>query len=316
MAKALIITPFFRPNVGGAETFAEDLAKAIAKKYNVHICTIKWTKPIHWEGMNFWKAFIMAKRLLFPLIRMTRKYKYEKVYALGLIPSFLCAALNIKFSSVILALYDFKRPSWFSWFLNKSDKVFVEGVKGKNDMINAGVKHEKIVMFQHWCDQSIFCYKPKNNEIMKVVFVGRPIWIKGKHVIEACQKITKGIEYDFVENVPYQDLPKHYQMADVCVVPSLYSEGFSRVVIEAASCGCALLTSDKGALPELVSPFGKCIDPTPDKFAEMLEKLKHYRQALEKVQMLTIVYASENFSEKNAEVFYVEKDEKIFNKEV
>jgi glycosyltransferase involved in cell wall biosynthesis len=302
--KSLIVTPFFKPNIGGAETFAEDLAKALSNKYLVHICTIKWQKPIIWEGMDFKGALLLMYKLAFPLLKMQFKYRYERVYALGLIPSFLCFLFNIKFSSVILALYDFKKPNLFTYILNKAQKVYVEGLRGEEDMLKLGVKKDKIIKFQHWCDQYRFCYVPRNNERMKVLFVGRPIHIKGKHIIKECEKLTKDIDYEYVENVPYEDLPKHYQMADVCVVPSLYSEGFSRVVIESASCGCAVITSDKGALPELVKGFGKTLDPSPDSFAVMLTALNNNRKALDKLQINTILYAKEHFNEKNAEVFY------------
>lgn len=303
MEKALIITPFFKPNRGGAETFAEDLAKGLSSKYIVHICTVKWTKPVLWQGINLKEGLKLAYKLAFPVFTMTRKAKYTKIYALGLIPSFLCFLMGLRFNSVILALYDFKKPNLFTFFLNKAQKVFVEGNKGVDDMLNMGVRKEKLVKFQHWCDQSRFFYIPKNNETMKVLFIGRPIRIKGKHIIEACQLLTKGIDYEYIENVPYEDLPKHYQVADVVVVPSLYSEGFSRVVIEAASCGCALITSDKGALPELVKDFGRSIEPTPLKFAQTLFQLKRNRMALEKIQVATCLYAKENFNEKNANVF-------------
>lgn len=303
MEKALIITPFFAPNRGGAETFAEDLAKALSKKYLVHVCTIKWTKPIIWEGMDFRKALVLAYKLFFPLLKMNLKYKYKKVYALGLIPTFLCWLFRMKFSSIMLALYDFKKPNLFTRMLNNAENVFVEGERGRNDMLSLGIPYERIKKFQHWCDQTRFFWKERANERLKVVFVGRPIKIKGKHIVEECETMTKGIDYEYIENVPYEDLPKHYQMADVCIIPSLYSEGFSRVVIESASCGCAVLTSDKGALPELVEGFGKCVSPTAKNFMNQLNLLKIRKKELEKVQINTAIYAQENFNVKNAEVF-------------
>ena len=45
--KVLIITPFWKPNIGGAETFAEDLSKALSKKYIVHVNSSykgRWTR--------------------------------------------------------------------------------------------------------------------------------------------------------------------------------------------------------------------------------------------------------------------------------
>jgi len=301
----LIVTPFFHPNIGGAETFAEDLAKALGNKCNVHICTIRWKKPILWQGLNLFKGLRMLIRLNSAYQSMRKRYKYDKVFALGTIASAVCALNRLKFSAIILSLYDFKkRHPLFMRILNKADKVFVEGNKCKSDMLTAGVKENKIVKFQHWCDQSRFQYVVRNNKRLKVLFIGRAIKIKGKHIVEGCEKLTIGIDYEYVDNVPYKDLPAYYKRADVCVVPSLYPESFSRVVVEAASCGCIVVSSDYGSLPEMVKPFGGCIEPTPLNFAKEMNKLKGFgRIKLEAIQVKTALYAKDNFSEKNAEVF-------------
>jgi len=302
--KVLIVSPFCYPNIGGAETFTEDLAKVLAKKSTVHICTIKWTKPILWEGKDFKGGFYFLCKLLPALRKMTKEYKYDKVFAMGFISAIACILLRIKFSAIILCLYDFKRENLFAKFiLNRADKVFVEGNRCKEDMLTAGVREDKIVKFQHWCDQARFQYVVRNNKRLKVLFIGRAIKRKGKHIIEGCEKLTTGIDYEYIENVPYKDLPKYYQMADVCVVPSLYSESFSRVVVEAASCGNVVIASNYGSLPEMVNPFGKCIVPISFNFATELNKLKHDKLKLEAIQVKTAWYAKEHFSEKNAEVF-------------
>ncbi len=304
MEKILLVTPFCYPNIGGAETFTEDLAKALSKKYIVHICTIEWKKPIIWQGKNFKGAIYFLYKLLPALRKMTKKYKYDKVFALGFIASVTCFLLRVRFSTIILCLYGFKKKNIIiKTLLNKADKVFVEGLKCKMDMFTAGVDEDKIVTFQHWCDQSVFQYVVRNHKRLKVLFIGRAIKIKGKHIIEECEKLTTGIDYEYVENVPYKDLAKHYKMADVCVIPSLYTESFSRVVVEAASCGCAVIASNYGSLPEMVEPFGKCISPEPVWFALELNELKKNMFRLEGIQVKTAWYAKEHFSEKNADCF-------------
>ncbi|MFZ2602715.1 MAG: glycosyltransferase family 4 protein [Candidatus Omnitrophota bacterium] len=304
MEKALIVTPFYKPNIGGGETFAEDLFWALSKKYKVGICTIKWDKQIIWQGMNLWKAFDLIKKLTPEVISKIRQNNYQKVYALGLISAFICWILGVKFSAIMLALYDFKKPHFlYTRILNAADKVFVEGNSGYEDMKSLGINDNKIILFQHWVDQNKFKYMPRNNEKMKVLFVGRPIKIKGKHIIKECENLTKDIIYEYIENVPYDLLASFYQSADVVVVPSLYSEGFSRVVVEAASCGCALLTSIRGALPELVKGFGIVIIPTPQRFALKLTELNNDRKRLFHLQLKSLKYSKEHFSEKNAEVF-------------
>lgn len=299
----LILTPFYKPNIGGAETFCEDLSKELSKKYVVHICTIKWTKPILWEGLPVFKAI----NLFFKLNSSFRKlkYKYEKVYAFGLVSCLVCLLNRVKFNSIILTLYDFRdHNALFAYMINKSQKVFVEGNNGKLNLVKKGIKEEKIIVFTHWADHSRFFYVKRPEGKLKVVFIGRPIWIKGKHIIQTCEKMTEGIDYEYIENVPYKDLPKYYQMADVCVVPCLYDDSYSRVVVEAASCGCVLITSNRGSLPEQVHDFGKAIVPTPENYRDILNKLKSTRHGVEKIQVQTATYALKHFSSKNAEVFF------------
>lgn len=304
MANTLILTPFYKPNVGGAETFAEDLAKFMSESSVVHICTIKWTKPTLWQGMNLFKGLKMFIKLNRSFKKMIKKYDYDRIYALGLIATVVCWINKVNYDSIMLALYDFKKQHWlFKRALNKANRVFVEGYTGKDDMIKVGVKPEKIIEYQHWCDQSRFQYVIRNHDKPRVLFIGRPIPIKGKHIIEKCEKLTENIEYEYVENVSYEDLPLYYQRADICVVPSLYSEGFSRVVIEAASSGCVVITSNMGALKDMVKDFGKAIKPTPERFAVAIQKAVADKIKLEGWQVKTAWYAKKHFSSKNAEVF-------------
>lgn len=304
MQKALIITPFAHPNVGGCETFTEDLAKVLSEKCLVHICTIAWKKPMVWQGFPHFKALTTFIRLNSAYRKMPKSLKYEKVYALGLIASAVCVFNKLKFDAIILALYDFKkRHPILTRIINAAERVFVEGNKGFCDMVVLGIIRSKIQVFQHWCDQSRFQYIVRNHKKLKVLFIGRPIKIKGKHIIEECETLTKDIDYEYIENVPYKELPNHYKMADVVVVPSLYSEGFSRVVIEAASSGCILVTSNKGALPELVKDFGICIPPTVGNYFDVLNRLKSDMLKVEGIQVKTAWYAKKHFSAKNAEVF-------------
>jgi glycosyltransferase involved in cell wall biosynthesis len=55
----------------------------------------------------------------------------------------------------------------------------------------------------------------------------------------------------FTGSLPEADLVRLLQQAAVVAVPSLY-EGFSLPAIEAMACGTALVTTDAGALPEVV----------------------------------------------------------------
>lgn len=56
------------------------------------------------------------------------------------------------------------------------------------------------------------------------------------------------------------DLPKVYRGAEAAVYPSLY-EGFGLPALEAMACGCPVLSSNRGALPEVVGDAGLLVDP-------------------------------------------------------
>jgi glycosyltransferase involved in cell wall biosynthesis len=60
--------------------------------------------------------------------------------------------------------------------------------------------------------------------------------------------------------VPHSDLVALYSLAEVFVLPSLY-EGFGFPPLEAMACGCPVIVSDRGSLPEVVGDAAILIDP-------------------------------------------------------
>ena len=63
----------------------------------------------------------------------------------------------------------------------------------------------------------------------------------------------------FLDHVPEDDLPRLYNAAAVCVLPSRY-EGFGLPVLEAMACGTPVVCA-AAALPELAEGAGRLFSP-------------------------------------------------------
>lgn len=59
--------------------------------------------------------------------------------------------------------------------------------------------------------------------------------------------------------IPTEDLVTIYNLATVFVMPSLY-EGFGLPVLEAMSCGCPIVTTKSGSIPEVVGDVAYYVD--------------------------------------------------------
>ncbi len=64
----------------------------------------------------------------------------------------------------------------------------------------------------------------------------------------------------FLGLIGEEDLPGLYNLASLCVLPSLY-EGFGLPLVEAMACGTAVVCSQATAIPEVVGAAGRFFDP-------------------------------------------------------
>jgi len=74
----------------------------------------------------------------------------------------------------------------------------------------------------------------------------------------------------FTGQVPDEELPAHYQLADVFVTASVH-EGFCIPVVEAMACGVPVVGARATALPETIGPAGLTF--RPDDPADMANKI-------------------------------------------
>ncbi len=128
---------------------------------------------------------------------------------------------------------------------------------------------------------------------------------------ETLQKLIRyaALEDCFVfgDSIPYHNLERLYQLADVFVLPSLpsmaWQEQFGMVLAEAMACGVPVLASNTGSIPEVVGDAGLLFPP--GNFWELAEKLKYLmenRGILNELREKVRKRAVEKFdAQKNAE---------------
>jgi polysaccharide pyruvyl transferase CsaB len=73
----------------------------------------------------------------------------------------------------------------------------------------------------------------------------------------------------------FEEMPDLYRSADICLIPSVGSEGQSLACLEAMASGCAVVATRVGGLPELIQDGvnGLVRDPSPDAIASAARRL-------------------------------------------
>ena len=115
----------------------------------------------------------------------------------------------------------------------------------------------------------------------------RETW--SQHLIERYGR--KNIVY--LGSLSTRELVRYYQWSTICVAPSLYEPG-ATVAFEAMACGCPVLASRVGGLPEIIKDGRTGLLTPPgdaaalaDGLIELLSK-KHWRQELSKTALESI----------------------------
>ncbi len=238
----------------------------------------------------------------------------------------------------IHAIYDLSKKPMLARLMKVSlysfDKVLTLANKSKIELLSIGLDDKRIQVFKYWVDQEAF--RPRDTADCKkklglddrfvVLFVGRLLAIKGVNVLlNVAKKLNflKDIAFVFVgdgpssndiitastdeENVFYfgkvenKKLGQYYNAADIFIVPSIYEEGFGRVILEALSCGTPVVASNKGGIPEALDrSVGMLIEPKTDEIQRAIESLYTNPEALANLRRKCRVYAENRFSENNA----------------
>lgn len=222
----LILSPFFRPNIGGVEAYLDDLCEYLRKhNYIVYVLTYqplttkikgkKYEKKenleirrIPWFGHNWFHKlepyplleFLYLTPCLFVhvfsfLIRNHRRI--DVLHAHGLIAAFIAKFMVkiFKKRSVIstCAVYNLRKGTLFAkvvrWLLSDFDKVLPLADFSKRELIRIGLPEEKMNIYYLWVDQAI--YKPKDKKESK-----ERIHLAGKFIVLFIGRLIKmkGVE--------------------------------------------------------------------------------------------------------------------------
>jgi glycosyltransferase involved in cell wall biosynthesis len=98
---------------------------------------------------------------------------------------------------------------------------------------------------------------------LRLLVVGKPR--PGGDTEKLIARLDLGAHTDFVSGISTAELVRLYRESTLVVVPSLY-EGFGLPASEAMACGAAVVSSDGGALPEVVGDAGVLV-PAGDETA-------------------------------------------------
>jgi glycosyltransferase involved in cell wall biosynthesis len=371
MKGVLIISPFFRPNIGGVETHLTDLTNLLSKRdHKVFVLTytpittkIKSKgfekhgnleiRRVTWFGRDLFhklESFEMLEFIyLVPvlllksfLFMLSHRKQIDVIHVHGFSAAAIGRILKLIFKKRIVmsshSIYNIKTGPVFSRFarfvLSGYDKILALSRQSKLELSNIGIKKSKINVYTYWVNQDIF--KPLDKKDCKkilgwegrfvVLFVGRFLKIKGmellmnvskkmdgeilfafigdgpeRKLVESQASSSKNIAY--VGSVPNNELNKYYNASDVFCIPSLYEEGFGRVILEALTCGVPVVGTKLGGIQEAVDDsVGILVEPEEKRIQDAIEYLFKNPQKLELMKSKCREYAKKRFSEKNIKV--------------
>lgn len=201
--RVLIITPFCKPNLGGAETLLEDFTeyarahhysiyiqtyqpittpgvkgKAHEKKKNLEIFRHSWPgfnlfhKLEPYPGLNFF--YLVPGLLFYSLLFMLKNHKkIEVVNPWGFASAVVARLLKVFFKKktvlMVVSLYEFKKRPLYSkliaWLIKDFDHITTESLKSKKEIAGLSFPKKRITAFNEWVNLNRF--KPAERVTLK-----------------------------------------------------------------------------------------------------------------------------------------------------
>jgi len=201
--KVLIIIPFCKPNIGGAETLLEDYVEYLRNNgYYIYLQTYQPITTFDVKGENyevkknleifrhFWPGFNLFHKFenypalnffyLVPglffhsfLFMLKNHKKVDIVNPWGFASAVVARILKIFFKKktilMVVSLYEFSKRSLYGkliyWLIKNFNHIVTESFKSKAEIAALGFPEEKITSFREWVDLKRF--KPVNRTSLK-----------------------------------------------------------------------------------------------------------------------------------------------------
>jgi glycosyltransferase involved in cell wall biosynthesis len=286
-------------------------------------------------------AYLVPGLLFWSFLHLLRHRKsLRAVHTLGLNSALAIRLLRpfFRFRWVVTthAIYDFVPGSALArmtrWVLAGADAVLALSNVSRDELVAIGLPRERVETHLTWVNNWTRFVPADRAQARRelgwpdrftVLFVGRLRAIKGiglllaiarRHPewtfafagggemlseVEAAAKASPNIRA--CGNVINTALAPYYNGADVFVMPSLYSEGFGRVAIEALSCGTPIVCSNKGGIKDHVDDsVAILVEPAEAALEEVLARLAGSPEELARRRAACRAFALEHFGEKNA----------------
>jgi polysaccharide pyruvyl transferase CsaB len=219
--------------------------------------------------------------------------------------------------------FTFRSPEWFAHLYRAfSNPVKVVSVDTNSINVIRSWWPElaaNMTYLPNWVDTTLFHKSAERaSEPVTVIFPRRSEPVRGSHLLgsilehvphdcvfwwvgdgtpadnEQIQAVARRDPRLKVYAVAFQQMPELYQEADICVIPTVASEGTSLSCLEALASGCAVITTTVGGLPELIQAEvnGLMVDPQPQHIAAAINRLIEHPEERARLQEAGIQVAA------------------------
>jgi glycosyltransferase involved in cell wall biosynthesis len=279
----ILLHTLFYPNLGGIETVAWLLAREWDRSgARVTVVSDVVCEPAQRHDFPFPVHYRPNPAQWLRLIREADVFVHMNISLKALWPLFL---VRRPFVAVNHTYYHSDRSGYRDWRERLKLRVMA---RAANIAVSESVAQRlpvRCVVIPNPVDLSLFQISGYGTRTKDLVFLGRLVSDKGCDLlIESMKKLAdsgirpaltvigRGPErpvlerlvasLDLQKQVAFAGAPSSEEVAKllrqhrIMVVPSIWEESFGIVALEGAACGCVVLGSDGGGLPEAIGPCG------------------------------------------------------------